>query len=149
MTRGCFWRENDEPEKLSRYYQTCSPDLNACPDRFCDPLEIIFPKSCPQDCTGKKLFKILDRRAPVFFFLKATKNLFHIFFREKLLENMRKRGGKKSKRKYRWDRGQGRGGGGLRARFKKIFFFEKNEKKHSEISSSLPFSSPNVWQHGC
>ena len=70
MTHGCFWRENDEPEKLSRYYQTCSPDLNACPDRFCDPLEIIFPKSCPQDCTGKKLFKILDRRVPVFFFLE-------------------------------------------------------------------------------
>ncbi|KAK6628279.1 hypothetical protein RUM43_002091 [Polyplax serrata] len=50
-TVGCSWRSNENPQKLSKTYQTCSPDLSTCPDRFCDSLEVLFPKICPQDCT--------------------------------------------------------------------------------------------------
>ncbi|KAL0274572.1 UNVERIFIED_CONTAM: hypothetical protein PYX00_002674 [Menopon gallinae] len=49
---GCRWRNNDEPENLSVRYRTCSPDLRTCPDRFCDPLETLFPDICPQDCAA-------------------------------------------------------------------------------------------------
>jgi hypothetical protein len=55
ITGFCQWRQsNDEPNKLSANYSTCSYDLVYCPDKKCDPLEELAHKNgwyiCPQDC---------------------------------------------------------------------------------------------------
>lgn len=39
---------------ISENYSTCSPDLQTCPDSFCDAVESKDPAICPQDCTSMK-----------------------------------------------------------------------------------------------
>ncbi|XP_050534527.1 proto-oncogene tyrosine-protein kinase receptor Ret isoform X2 [Daktulosphaira vitifoliae] len=47
----CQWRESPNPDVLSVNYSTCTPDMNTCPDGFCDTLERKNLLICPQDCT--------------------------------------------------------------------------------------------------
>ena len=36
---------------MTEKYQTCSPNLQHCPDSTCDELEHLDLRICPQDCT--------------------------------------------------------------------------------------------------
>lgn len=55
---SCNWRPlGTESRHLQKKYSTCSPNLDTCPDGYCDPLESLAHKSdngnsiCPQDCS--------------------------------------------------------------------------------------------------
>ncbi|PSN52169.1 hypothetical protein C0J52_06472 [Blattella germanica] len=39
-----------ESERLDVNYSTCTHDIKSCPDLFCDPLEQLYHRICPQDC---------------------------------------------------------------------------------------------------
>jgi proto-oncogene tyrosine-protein kinase Ret len=41
---------------MSTRYETCSTDLEFCPDQFCDPLEELYSLICPQDCTSQYFY---------------------------------------------------------------------------------------------
>ncbi|XP_067131427.1 proto-oncogene tyrosine-protein kinase receptor Ret-like [Centruroides vittatus] len=47
----CQWRsQNRRVAVPTSRYATCSPDLKSCPDGYCDELETLDRKICPQDC---------------------------------------------------------------------------------------------------
>lgn len=49
----CFWRRNsDAVGRMSKDYETCTPNVTTCPDFKCDELERLYPLLCPQDCSG-------------------------------------------------------------------------------------------------
>lgn len=50
FTGKCTWRPGSGQGIVSTY-ATCSPNLDTCPDKTCDTLELAFPLLCPQDCT--------------------------------------------------------------------------------------------------
>ncbi|XP_033229380.1 proto-oncogene tyrosine-protein kinase receptor Ret isoform X2 [Belonocnema kinseyi] len=53
-TDECTWRLNNANSPgatMTERYETCSPDLNFCPDHICDELEVLDHRICPQDCT--------------------------------------------------------------------------------------------------
>ena len=50
--RGCSWRRNNNSTNLSQLYETCSVDLETCPNGHCDKLEAQNWNICPQDCAG-------------------------------------------------------------------------------------------------
>lgn len=57
---SCYFRSTDasllfaDPSSFRETYPTCSPDLDFCPDNYCDPLEDMAYREnvqiCPQDC---------------------------------------------------------------------------------------------------
>ncbi|XP_074532014.1 proto-oncogene tyrosine-protein kinase receptor Ret [Halichoeres trimaculatus] len=49
-TGRCQWRQGND-KGISENYSTCSPDLQTCPDGFCDAVESKDSSICPQDCT--------------------------------------------------------------------------------------------------
>uniref|UniRef100_A0A0C9RNG2 RET protein n=1 Tax=Fopius arisanus TaxID=64838 RepID=A0A0C9RNG2_9HYME len=49
-TQGCLWRANNRSHSITERYETCSPDRIHCPDHFCDELEYLDHRICPQDC---------------------------------------------------------------------------------------------------
>ncbi|XP_072247477.1 proto-oncogene tyrosine-protein kinase receptor Ret [Leuresthes tenuis] len=49
-TGRCQWRQGTG-KGISESYSTCSPDLQTCPDSFCDAVESKDKSICPQDCT--------------------------------------------------------------------------------------------------
>lgn len=64
-TGRCQWRQDTEKTKgLSKTYSTCSPDLQTCPDNFCDAIESKDPSICPQDCTKGPVVGGHDRGVP-------------------------------------------------------------------------------------
>ncbi|VVC28395.1 Hypothetical protein CINCED_3A010229 [Cinara cedri] len=49
----CQWRESPSPEMFTTNYSTCTPDINSCPNGYCDSLEKMNYLICPQDCADK------------------------------------------------------------------------------------------------
>lgn len=50
----CKWRPHSG-KSLSNIFNTCTPDIETCSNRNCDPLERVDDLICPQDCTKNVL----------------------------------------------------------------------------------------------
>ncbi|XP_055597573.1 uncharacterized protein LOC129747397 [Uranotaenia lowii] len=76
---GPLQASRDQESPFEHSYPTCTPDLNYCPDNFCDPLEQMAYQEkiqiCPQDCVPwNEIIGVhhIDKSKPIGIHMSAT-----------------------------------------------------------------------------